>query len=323
MPMHASEDDVLAVAYDAYGGPEVLKLRSIPAPSPAPGEVLVEVHAASMNPVDWKVRSGMLQKFFPVTFPAITGRDGAGEVIAAADSSLVGKRVCFLAQRGAGTWSQKIALQASLAVPIPSGMSYEAAASLPLAGISAWVGLVQTADVKPGMRVLIHAAAGGVGSVAVPIARLRGAKVIATCSQRNVDFVRALGAREVIPYDQTAFEEHARDIDVVFDVVGGDVHRRSYPTLKRGGIIVALAAAPFEDESARWGVKLATPQVLSDPAALAEIVGLVAAGALKPCVECVLPLADFAKAHQMSETGHARGKTVLALGSPRPGAKPA
>ena len=200
---------------------------------------------ASVNPVDWKVRSGMLQKFFPVTFPAITGRDGAGEVIAAADSSLVGKRVCFLAQRGAGTWSQKIALQASLAVPIPSSMSYEAAASLPLAGISAWVGLVQTACVKPGMRVLIHAAAGGVGSMAVQIARLRGATVIATCSQRNVDFVRELGAQEVIAYDQTAFEEHVRDIDVVFDVIGGDVHRRSYPTLKRDGIIVALAAAPF------------------------------------------------------------------------------
>src|SRR5262249_908724 len=254
-----------------------------------------EVRAASMNPVDWKVRSGMLQKFFPVTFPAITGRDGAGEVIAAAtdaDASLVGKRVCFLAQRGAGTWSQKIALRASLAVPIPSSMSYEQAASLPLAGVSAWVGLVQTADVRPGMRVLIHAAAGGVGSIAVQIACLRGATVIATCSQANVDFVRALGAQEVYAYDRIAFAEHVGDVEVVFDVMGGDVHRRSYPVLKRGGVIVALAAAPFEDQSAHFGVKVATPQVLSDPAALAEIVGLVAAGQLKPCVEHVLPLSD-------------------------------
>jgi NADPH:quinone reductase-like Zn-dependent oxidoreductase len=125
--------------------------------------------------------------------------------------------------------------------------------------------------------------------------------------------VRALGAQEVFAYDQTAFEEHARDIDVVFDVIGGDVHRRSYPVLKRGGMIVALAAAPFEDQSARWGVRLATPQVSSDAAALAEIVGLVAAGELKPCVEYVLPISDFARAHQMSETGHARGKTVLVL----------
>ena len=314
--MHAAGSDVLAVVYDAYGGPEVLKLRSMPAPRPAHGEVLVEVRAASMNPVDWKVRSGMLQKFFPVSFPTITGRDGAGEVIdvaAGAGASLVGTRVCFMAPREVGTWSQKIVLQASLAVPIPPSISYEQAASLPLAGVSAWVGLVQTADVKPGMRVLIHAAAGGVGSMAVQIARLRGATVIATCSQNNVDFVRALGAQDVFAYDRIAFEEHARDIDVVFDVIGGDVHRRSYPVLKRGGMLVALAAAPFEDQSASFGVKLAIPQVLSDPAVLAEIVRLVAAGKLKPCVEHVLPISDFAKAHQMSETGRARGKTVLVL----------
>jgi NADPH:quinone reductase-like Zn-dependent oxidoreductase len=200
--MHSAENDVLAVAYDAYGGPEVLKLRSIPAPPLAQDQVLVEVRAASMNPVDWKVRSGMLQKFFPVAFPTITGRDGAGEVMAAAadaDASLVGKRVCFLAQRGAGTWSQKIALQASLAVPIPSGMSYEEAASLPLAGISAWVGLVQTADVKPGMRVLIHAAAGGVGSMAVQIARLRGATVIATARGATSILCARSGPRKQFP----------------------------------------------------------------------------------------------------------------------------
>src|SRR6516225_10026722 len=119
--MPAAGNDTLAVVYDAYGGPDVLKLRSIATPRPAAGEVLVEVRAASMNPVDWKVRSGMLQKFFPVTFPTVAGRDGAGEVIGAdpgAGASLVGKRVCFTAQLGAGTWSQKIALQASLAVPI-------------------------------------------------------------------------------------------------------------------------------------------------------------------------------------------------------------
>ena len=312
----ASENDVLAVEFDNYGGPEVLKLRRITPPQPESGDVLIQVHAASMNPVDWKVRSGMLQKFFPVDFPAVTGRDGAGEVIAigsGADASLLGKRVCFLASRGVGTWSQKIALPASLAVPLPATLSYTDAAALPLAGISAWIGMVRTAGVKAGMRVLIHAAAGGVGGMAVQIARLRGATVIATCSQHNADFVRALGAQDVIPYDKTPFEEHVRDVDLVFDVIGGDVHARSYRTLKRGGMMVSLVAAPFEDQSARYGVKLAVPQVLSDPAALAEVVALIAAGKLKACVEQVLPLSDFAKAHQMSETGHARGKTVLTL----------
>jgi NADPH:quinone reductase-like Zn-dependent oxidoreductase len=191
-------------------------------------------------------------------------------------------------------------------------MSYEQAASLPLAGVSAWVGLVQTVDVKPGMRVLIHAAAGGVGSMAVQIARLRGATVFATCSQQNVDFVRALGAQEVFPYDQTPFEEHARDIDVVFDVIGGDVHRRSYGAQARRHHRCALRPRHFEDQSARWGVKLVTPQVASDPATLTEIVGLVAAGELKPCVECASDR-RFRQGVQMSETGHARGKTVLVL----------
>jgi NADPH:quinone reductase-like Zn-dependent oxidoreductase len=204
-------------------------------------------------------------------------------------------------------------LPASQAVSIPATVSYEQAAALPLAGVSAWVGMVQTANVRAGMRVLIHAAAGGVGSMAVQIARLRGATVIATCSQHNVDFVRALGAQEVIAYDRTAFEEHVGDVDVVFDVIGGDVHRRSYQVLKRGGMVVSLAAAPFADQSARYGVEVATPQILSDPAALADVVELVAAGKLKPCVEHILPLSDFAKAQEMSETGHARGKTVLVL----------
>ena len=167
--MPRAENEIVAVEYDAYGGPEVLKLRRRAAPQPGPGEVLVEVHAASVNPVDWKVRAGLLQKFFPVTFPAVTGRDGAGEVVAAgpnADVSLVGQRVCFLAPRGAGTWCQKIVLPAAEAVQIPATLSYEQAAALPLTGISAWVGMVQTANVKAGMRVLIHAAAGGVGSLA-------------------------------------------------------------------------------------------------------------------------------------------------------------
>jgi NADPH:quinone reductase-like Zn-dependent oxidoreductase len=311
-----AQTEVLAVEYDAYGGPEVLKLRRIKPPRPAPGEVLIKVDAASMNPVDWKIRSGMLQKFFPTTFPAITGRDGAGEVVAAGgdgDASLIGKRVCFMAPRGVGTWTQQIALPASLAVPIPAALSYTDAAALPLAGVSAWVGMVQAGNVQPGMRVLIHAAAGGVGGLAVQIARLRGATVVATCSERNVDYVRTLGAQDVIAYDKTAFEDHARDLDLVFDVIGGDVNARSYQTLRRGGILVALAAAPIEDQSARYGVELMTPQVLGDSAVLAEIVALAAAGKLKASVERILPLSDFAKVHAISESGHARGKTVLML----------
>ena len=307
--------DMLAVEFDTYGGPEVLKLRRRPAPELGPGELLVRVRAVSMNPVDWKVRSGMLQKFFSVTFPVVTGRDGAGEIVAAgsgADASLVGQHVCFLAPRGIGSWCEKIALPEAEAVPFPEALTFEQAASLPLAGISAWTAVVETANVTPGMRVLIHAAAGGVGSLAVQLACIRGADVIATCSQANVDYVQSLGA-EVVAYDRTSFEDVVRDVDVVLDVIGGDVHRRSYRVLKRGGTIVCLLAAPFQDLGAQYGVKVMVPQVLSDPVALTEIITLVAGGELKPRVEQILPLSDFAKAQEMSQTGHARGKTVLVL----------
>ena len=308
----------LAVQYDGYGGPDVLRLRDIEPPALGPGHVVVEVKAASLNPIDWKVRSGMLQQLFPMTFPATTGRDGAGTVIAAApdvDPSWIGAKVCFMAPRGVGTWAQQIALPAAMLVRMSANLTFEQAAALPLAGVSAWIGLVDTAKVGAGMRVLIHAAAGGVGHLAVQIARDQRAEVIATCSAANVDFVRGLGASEVIAYDQAAFDERLRDIDIVFDVVGGEVHARSYKVLRRGGIMACLAAGPYKDEGAAHGVEVRMARVLPDPKALSSVIGLVGAGRLKPHIDHVLPLADFAKAQTLSQGGHARGKTVLTLAS--------
>ena len=308
----------LAVQYDGYGGPDVLRLRDIEPPALGPGHVVVEVKAASLNPIDWKVRSGMLQQLFPMTFPATTGRDGAGTVIAAApdvDPSWIGAKVCFMAPRGVGTWAQQIALPAAMLVRMSANLTFEQAAALPLAGVSAWIGLVDTAKVGAGMRILIHAAAGGVGHLAVQIARDQRAEVIATCSAANVDFVRGLGASEVIAYDKAAFDERLRDIDIVFDVVGGEVHARSYKVLRRGGIMACLAAGPSKDEGAAHGVEVRMARVLPDPKALSAVVGLAGAGRLRPHIDRVLPLADFAKAQTLSQGGHARGKTVLTLAS--------
>jgi NADPH:quinone reductase-like Zn-dependent oxidoreductase len=308
----------LAVQYDGYGGPDVLRLRDIEPPALGPGHVVVEVKAASLNPIDWKVRSGMLQQLFPITFPATTGRDGAGTVIAAAtdvDPSWIGAKVCFMAPRGVGTWAQQIALPAAMLVRMSANLTFEQAAALPLAGVSAWIGLVDTAKVGAGMRILIHAAAGGVGHLAVQIARDQRAEVIATCSAANVDFVRGLGASEVIAYDKAAFDERLRDIDIVFDVVGGEVHARSYKVLRRGRIMACLAAAPYKDEGAAHGVEVRMARVLPDPKALSAVVALAGAGRLKPHIDHVLPLADFAKAQTLSQRGHARGKTVLTLAS--------
>lgn len=309
--------EVAAVVYDTYGGPEVLKLRRVAAPKAGPGDVVIDVYSASVNPIDWKVRSGILQKVFPMTFPAVTGRDGSGVVVATGadvDKSLIGQRVCFLATRGVGTWAEQIAMPASAIVAIPTNVTFEQAAALPLAGLSAWAGIVTTANVSAGMRVLIHAAAGGVGTMAVQIARHRGAYVIATCSETNVDFVHNLGAQQVIAYDKAAFENEVKNVDTVFDVMGGDVHKRSYKVLKRGGMMACLTAAPFENESAAYGVEVKIASVLPDQAALTSVVELAASGKLKTEID-VLPLAEFAKAQEISQRGHARGKTVLKIRS--------
>lgn len=308
--------DITAIRFSAYGSPSVLVAERIAAPRPGAGEVVVDVHAASVNPIDWKVRSGLLQKVFPVAFPMTTGRDGAGVISAVGegvDPALIGRRVCFLCGRGVGAWAEQIVLPAALAVAIPDALSFTDAAALPLAGLSAWSALVAEAKVGAGMRVLVHAAAGGVGTMAVQIAAERGAHVIGTCSSSNVDFVRGLGAREVIAYDREDFDKKLSGLDVVFDTLGGDVHRRSYAVLKKGGMLVCLVAEPFQDRGAEYGVTVKTAQVMPDPAALAALVGLAAAGRIKSVVERVLPFGDFAEAQRLSELGHARGKTVLRL----------
>lgn len=310
--------EITAIRFAEYGSADVLCADRIEAPTPGPGEVVVDVRAVSVNPIDWKVRSGAMSAVMPTAFPATTGRDGAGVIAAVGegvDAGRVGQRVCFLAGRGVGTWAEKIVLPAGIAVPIPDGLSFVDAASLPLAGLSAWIPLVAAAAIGPGMRVLVHAAAGGVGSLGVQIARERGAWAAGTCSARNADFVRALGASEAIAYDQGAFEDQLSDIDVVFDTVGGDVHRRSYSVLKKGGTMVCLSAEPYEDRGEEFGVRVIKAMVQPDPEALAALVALAAEGRIRAVVEHVMPFSDFAAAQVHSEGGHARGKTVLEIGA--------
>ena len=308
--------DAIAIQFSEYGTADVLSARRIAVPQPGLGEVSIAMHAASVNPIDWKVRAGQLKQVFPVAFPMTTGRDGAGIVTAVGedvDAAMIGQRVCFLASRGVGTWAEQIVLPAALAVPIPDTLSFVDAAALPLAGLSAWAALVTEAQVGPGMRVLIHAAAGGVGTLAVQIARGRGAEVFATCSSANADYVCALGVDVVVAYDRDRFDERLSGLDVVFDPMGGEVHDRSYAVLRKGGMLVCLTAAPFQDRSAEFGVNVRVAKVLPDAAALRELVGLIRAGQLMPIVEHIVPLSEFSAAQRTSENGHARGKTVLTI----------
>lgn len=310
---------MLAVQFAEYGGPEVLRLQKIDAGTPGPDDVLIDVHAVSLNPIDWKIRAGLLRAIIPLTFPATVGRDGAGRVIAVGsnvDPALNDARVCFFAPRGVGTWAEQIVLPSSCLARLPDTISMAEAAGLPLAGLSAWIALVETAKISAGMRVLVHAGAGGVGSLAIQIARARGAHVITTCSARNRDFVTKLGAHQVIAYDEAPFESQLRDVDVVFDLLGGDVHRRSYAVLKRGGTMVCLVAEPFEDRSAEFGVTVVTAPILPKQESLEALVALVTSGALRVPVEQQLPLAEFKAAHEMSQQGHMRGKLVMTVREP-------
>jgi NADPH:quinone reductase-like Zn-dependent oxidoreductase len=303
-----------AIEFESYGGPEVLQLRDISPPTPAEGEVLIDVHAVSVNPIDWKIRSGRMAGGAPLTSPIITGRDGAGVVTAVGqgtDASLVGKRVAFLAPRGKGTWADQVVMPQDNYAVIPDGVSFTDAAAVPLAGTSAWIPLVDIAKVGPGMRVLIHAGAGGVGSLGIQIAKSRGAHVIATCSSRNVDFVKSLGADEVIAYDRTPFETAVRDVDVVFDTMGGEVHDKSYKVLKRGGLMVCLMAEPFTDRAAEFGVTVTQAPVLPRRDILEALLKMLADGSLRVPIEATLPLSDFRKAHELSHGGRVRGKVVL------------
>jgi NADPH:quinone reductase-like Zn-dependent oxidoreductase len=308
-----------AIEFDSYGGPEVLQSRETSSPSAGDGGVLIDVHAVSVNPVDWKIRSGRMAGGTPLAATMITGRDGAGIVTAAgtgADPSLVGRRVAFLAPRGQGTWADQVVMPQDNVAVIPDGVSLADAAAVPLAGTSAWIPLVDIAQTGPGMRVLIHAGAGGVGSLGIQIARARGAHVIATCSERNADFVKSLGANEVIAYDRVPFDDAARDVDVVFDTMGGDVHAKSYKVLKRGGLMVCLSAEPFTDRAAEYGVTVTQAPILPRRDILDGLLKMLADGSLRVPIEATLPFSDFRRAHELSQTGRVRGKIVLTLRNP-------
>ncbi len=306
-----------AIQYSAYGGPEVLELVDIDEPAPAPGQVLVDVHAASVNPVDWKIRRGMLKAAYEYGFPSIPGRDASGVVAAlgeGVDDFAVGDAVCLVGPREpVGTFVERFAVDTELVAAKPARLDHIAAAAFPLAGLTAWCALVEYAGVMAGLKVLVHAGAGGVGGLAVQLAGHLGAEVAATCSAANADYVAGLGASRVIAYDKEDFTEALSDIDVVLDTMGGEVHRRSYQVMKRGGMLVVIRAAPIEDLSEQYGVEVRMSQMRADDGRLRTLAQLVEDGALEPQVGTVMTLAEAAEAHRLSETGHARGKIVLTL----------
>lgn len=312
MAAETTEPDMRAARFHDYGPPSVLVVDLVPRPVPKEGEVLIRVHTAGVNAIDWKLRAGYLQAYMPLELPVAPGLDVAGTV------EQVGSGVTAFAVgddvfgRGVGTYAEYAVGKVATLAHIPDGVSFDQAATLHVGGVVSWVGLFDVAHVEPGQRVLIHGGAGGVGSIAVQLAHWKGAHVIATTSTANVEYVQSIGADEVVDYTTVAFEEVVHDVDVVYDTVGGEATGRSWSTLKPGGIMVVIAGMPDADAAAAHGVRVANvaqPDVTTP--VLDELVALVASGELVPQVGATYPLEEAAHAQAASETGHGRGRIVI------------
>ncbi|WP_224273680.1 NADP-dependent oxidoreductase [Streptomyces sp. LS1784] len=307
-----------AITQTSFGGPDVLHEAEVERPAPGVGEILVAVHAAGVNPTDWKHRD---REIFLGQPPFTLGWDASGVVEA------VGLGVSLFAPGdevfgmlpypyGAGSHAEYVTGPARAFAPKPAALSHTEAGALPLVALTAWQALVDTARVRPGQRVLVHAAAGGVGHVAVQIAKARGAYVIGTASAAKHDFIRGLGADEVIDYRTADFVKEARDIDVVLDPLGGEDRLRSLETLRPGGVLVSILPHDLDEVTARaaeLGVRAKAMLVEHDQAGMAAIAALAESGQLRVHVSGTYPLAEAAKAHTEGETGRVTGKLVLTV----------
>lgn len=308
-----------AVRFHSYGSPEVLVLEEVPRPQAGAGEVLIQVHAAGVNPLDWKVRAGHVKEWLQYRLPLIPGWDVSGVVEAIGPDVTAfksGDAVYGMLDFGRnGAYAEYVAAQTRDLAPKPGSIDHVQAAAVPLAALTAWQSLFEVADLAPWHTVLIHAAAGGVGHFAVQFAKWKGARVIATASANNASFLQELGADVVIDYSSTRFEKEVREVDVVLDLIGGDTQQRSWQVLKKGGILVATLGISSSESARQRGVRGGGVMVHPDTAQLAKIAALIDAGDLKPAVTTILPLAQAARAHELSQTGHVRGKIVLQVGT--------
>jgi NADPH:quinone reductase-like Zn-dependent oxidoreductase len=293
-----------------FGGPEVLEYGELPDPAPKSGEVLVEIHAVSINAADWKMRSG--QYGAAVAFPHVPGRDFSGVIVSSAGFFKPGDAVfgvCEVPREGA--YAEKIAIREAIVAHKPQRLSHVQTAAIALAGLTAVVSLEETLQLKRGETILIQGGAGGVGGFAIALAKHLGARVITTASASNHDYVRKLGADQAIDYRAQDFTEVVKDVDAVFDTVGGDVTSRSFNVLKPGGRLASVAVGGAAPVTTRTDVKSLRPKVDRDRRRLDRVAELVTKGAV-PLPEIVeYPLAKAAEAHRVSEARHLRGKLVL------------
>lgn len=304
-----------AIVAHEYGGPQVLKYEDVRVPEPKENEILVRVIASGVNPADPLILNGKYAKEFGTHLPLILGYDLAG-VVAKTGARItklkVGDPVYAYLLWGGG-WAEYCISNESESAIKPKSLSFIDAAAVPLAALTAWQALIDIGKIQSGQTVLIHGGSGGVGSFAIQIAKMRGARVIATASTANQDLLKQLGADVAIDYTRQKFEEIAHDVDVVLDPVGRETLARSYDVVKKGGIVVTIVSRCDENELKKHEIRGASLSSHPNSVELAEITKLIDAGKIKPIVSQLLPLTDAAKADAQAETHHTRGKIVLKI----------
>jgi NADPH:quinone reductase-like Zn-dependent oxidoreductase len=304
-----------AIRIHEFGGPDVLELEDTQKPQPKADEVLIKVYASSVNPVDHKIIAGEAQEKFPTKFPLTIGWDVSGvieQVGHEVRGFIAGDEVYgrpFPTQNGA--FAEYVVIKADEIALKPKSVDHLQAAAVPLAGLTAWQGLFKFGHLEKGQKVLIHGASGGVGSFAIQFANWKGATVIGTASADNLAFIKQLGVTEAIDYDNQRFEDEVSDIDLVLDLIGGEIQQRSLAVIREGGRLVTTVMPQFKDEAREKKITMEgfTAQSYADD--LEQIAGLIDAGLVSPVVSVVLSLEEASKAEQMSIEGHHRGKIVI------------
>jgi NADPH:quinone reductase-like Zn-dependent oxidoreductase len=307
-----STQTMQAILVHNYGGPEQLKLEEVQRPEPQAGEVLIHVHAAGVNPVDWKIRQGFMKDFRPMQFPYIPGVDLAGVVEEVGPGvTAFQKGQAVFGQSAKGAYAEYAAAYVeTLALKLKT-LNFDEAAAIPVGATTAWQGLFDQGGLQAGQRVLIQGASGGVGSFAVQFARWKGAHVIGTTSTANVDFVRSLGAETVVDYTSTPVEQVVHDVDLVLDTVGAHTLESSVQAVKRGGTLVTIAGQPPEEKVKERGVHVALFSSRVSSKLLQTFAQLIDEGQVKVPIGRVFPLRDARQAHELSQSGHGRGRIVL------------
>jgi NADPH:quinone reductase-like Zn-dependent oxidoreductase len=306
-----------AIRIHGFGGREVLELDDLPIPQPGEDDLLVRIHAASVNPVEYKIRRGTVPWVSREMLPLPLGRDLSGTVESVgAQVAAFGEGEAVYAMLGdidRGSYAEYVLVRPNEAAPKPARLSHIEAAAVPLAALTAWQGLFDHGHLEAEQTVLIHGGSGGVGHFAIQFAKVRGAIVLTTVSAQNLEFVGELGADRAIDYQSQRFEEIARDVDLVLDLVGGETQERSWSVLKPGGILVSALGEPSRQKAMQRGVHAVGYRAQANGGQLAEIGRLIDQGKVRPVVMATYPLAEARRAHEQLERGHVRGKIVLVV----------